>query len=83
MPDEYLPPNKTLFLRELPEDYGKDNIAMIFSRFPGFNEVRTVPGRNGIAFVEYENEEGAISAKEATAGMMLEGKAMRVTYQKQ
>ena len=42
-----------------------------------------VPGRRGIAFVEYEAEAGAISAKEATtAGMQLgdEGKGIRVTY---
>ena len=83
VPDEYLPPNKILFLRELPEDYGKDALTTIFSRFAGFKELRTVPGRKGIAFVEYENEDGAISAKEATAGMELGEKAIRVTFQRQ
>jgi len=83
VPDEYLPPNKILFLRELPDDYGKDMLSTIFSRFPGFREVRTVPGRTGIAFVEYEGEEGAIAAKEATAGITLGDKAIRVTYQRQ
>ena len=83
VPDEYLPPNRILFLRELPEDYGKDMIATIFSRFPGYKEVRTVPGRIGIAFVEYEDEDGAITAKEATTGMTLGEKAIRVTFQRQ
>ncbi|KAK5121390.1 hypothetical protein LTR85_005222 [Meristemomyces frigidus] len=83
VPDEYLPPNKVLFLRELPEDYGKDGLTVIFSRFPGFKELRLVPGRKGIAFVEYADEEGAIAAKEATAGMTLGDKAIRVTYQRQ
>ena len=84
IPDEYLPPNKILFLRELPDDYDADGLSRIFSRFEGFREVRMVPGRKGIAFVEYEAEAGAISAKEATAGMQLgdEGKAIRVTYQR-
>lgn len=41
-----------------------------------------MPGRKGLAFVEYEAEEGAIAAKEATMGMDLSGKAMRVTFQK-
>lgn len=84
IPDEYLPPNKILFLRDLPEDYNADGLSRIFSRFEGFKEVRMVPGRKGIAFVEYEAEAGAISAKEATAGMQLgdEGKAIRVTYQR-
>lgn len=85
IPDEYLPPNKTLFLRDLPEDYGEEGLGRIFERFDGFKEVRMVPGRRGIAFVEYEAEAGAISAKEATAGMRLgdgEGKGIRVTYQR-
>ena len=63
IPDEYLPPNKILFLRELPESYDVDSLTTIFSRFEGFREVRMVPGRKGIAFVEYEAETGAISAK--------------------
>ena len=85
IPDEYLPPNKILFLRDLPEDYDADGLSRIFSRFEGFREVRMVPGRKGIAFVEYEAETGAISAKEATAGMQLgnENKSIRVTYQRQ
>lgn len=84
IPDEYLPPNKILFLRDLPDDYDQEGLTRIFSRFEGFKEVRMVPGRKGIAFVEYEAEAGAISAKEATAGMQLgdEGKAIRVTYQR-
>jgi RNA recognition motif-containing protein len=84
IPDEYLPPNKILFLRDLPDSYDADGLSRIFSRFEGFKEVRMVPGRKGIGFVEYEAEAGAISAKEATAGMQLgdEGKGIRVTFQR-
>jgi U2 small nuclear ribonucleoprotein B'' len=84
IPDEYLPPNKTLFIRELPESYDQDGLTRIFSRFDGFKEVRMVPGRKGIAFVEYDAEAGAISAKEATAGMQLgdTGSGIRVTFQR-
>ena len=42
-----------------------------------------MPGRGGIAFVEYESEEGAIAAKEAMGGVELGGKNIRVTYQRQ
>jgi hypothetical protein len=44
-----------------------------------------VPGRSGIAFVEYDAEAGAITAKENTAGMALKNgeKTMKVTYQRQ
>lgn len=85
IPDEYLPPNKTLFVRNLPEEYDIDTLTAIFGRFEGFREVRTVPGRKTIAFVEYETETGAISAKENTAGMTVggAGQVMNVTYQRQ
>jgi len=83
VPDEYLPPNKVLFLRDLPEDYGQAALTAIFSRYPGFKEVRTVPGRTTIAFVEYEDENGAITAKEATAGLTLSDKQIKVTFQRQ
>ena len=85
MPDEYLPPNRILFVQNLPDDYDKDVLTSIFNRFDGFREVRMVPGRSGIAFVEYEAEVGAIAAKENTAGMSLKDgeKTMKVTYQRQ
>jgi U2 small nuclear ribonucleoprotein B'' len=83
VPDEYLPPNKTLFLRDLPEDYGKDALAVIFRRYPGFREIRVVPGRNTIAFAEYDDETGAIAAKEALSGIELSGQKIKITYQRQ
>lgn len=85
IPDEYLPPNKILFIRDLPDEIEAATLQAVFGRFEGFREVRLVPGRKGIAFVEYEAEQGAISAKEATAGITLgEGtKGIRVTYQRQ
>lgn len=84
VPDEYLPPNKILFVQNVPDDYDVEMLSALFARYEGFREVRTVPGRTGIAFVEYEAETGAISAKEATAGMPLGGeKAIKVTFQRQ
>ena len=85
VPDEYLPPNKILFVQNLPDDYDIESLTGIFGRFEGFREVRLVPGRRGIAFVEYEAEAGAITAKENTAGMALgdSNKLMKVTYQRQ
>lgn len=84
VPDEYLPPNKILFVQNLPDDYDIEAVVSIFGRFEGFREVRMVPGRRGIAFVEYEGEQGAITAKENTAGMVLgDNNAIKVTYQRQ
>lgn len=84
IPDEYLPPNKILFVQNLPEEYDIDALSGLFGSFDGFKEVRLVPGRQGIAFVEYETEAGAIGAKERTGGMTLGGgQVVKVTYQRQ
>lgn len=85
VPDEYLPPNKILFVQNVSDDYDMESLSVVFSRFEGFREVRMVPGRRGLAFVEYEAEQGAISAKESTAGMTLgtESKPLKVTFQRQ
>ncbi|PTB71026.1 RNA-binding domain-containing protein [Trichoderma citrinoviride] len=83
VPDEYLPPNKILFVQNVPDEYDVEGLTAIFGRFDGFREIRLVPGRRGIAFVEYENEQGAITAKENTAGMTLGDKPIKVTYQRQ
>ncbi|ORY16729.1 putative U1 small nuclear ribonucleo protein [Clohesyomyces aquaticus] len=83
IPDEFLPPNKILFLQNIPSDIDGDELTTIFERFPGFKEVRSIPSR-AIAFAEYDTEQNAITAKEATAGMAIgaEQKQMKVTYQR-
>lgn len=85
MPDEFLPPNKVLFLRDLPDDADQEMLTALFGQFEGFKEVRLVPGRRGIAFVEYEDESGAISAKDAISPMPIgeSRKRIIVTYQRQ
>lgn len=85
IPEEYLPPNKILFVQNISEDITVDGLSALFGRFEGFKEVRPVPGRKNIAFVEYEAEAGAISAKESIAGMPLgeDAKPVKVVYQRQ
>lgn len=80
--DEYLPPNKTILLRDVDETYGKTELTSLFNQFPGFKEVRMVPTRPGIAFVEYFDEEGSIAAKQALGGKLIGSKPVRITYQK-
>lgn len=70
-------------MQNIADGYDIDALTAIFGRFEGFREVRLVPGRTGIAFVEYEAEAGAISAKEQTAGMTLGDKPIKVTFQRQ
>ena len=40
-------------------------LSMLFQQFPGFKEVRLVPGKGGIAFVEFDSE---MQAHEITRG---------------
>jgi U2 small nuclear ribonucleoprotein B'' len=84
VPDEYVRPNKILFLQNIPRDVDADDLTTIFERFAGFKEVRLVSAR-AVAFAEFETEAHAISAKEATANTPVgaEGKPMKVTYQRQ
>ena len=65
------PPNQILFLTNLPEETNEMMLSMLFNQFPGFKEVRLVPGRHDIAFVEFENEVQSASARDALQGFKI------------
>ncbi|KAI0348321.1 RNA-binding domain-containing protein [Trametopsis cervina] len=73
MPDEYLPPNKILFLQNLPDSVTKDQLMALFSQYPNLYEVRLIPTKKDIAFVEYMDEGSATSAKDALHNYKLDG----------
>lgn len=50
------PPNKILFVENLPEQCTDLMLSMLFQQFAGYKEVRMVQGKTGIAFVEFDNE---------------------------
>ncbi|EDL42313.1 U2 small nuclear ribonucleoprotein B'', putative [Plasmodium vivax] len=53
----------TLFVQNLPNEINKSALEILFSQYPGFCEVRHIPGRN-VAFVDfssYQNGEVAMS----------------------
>lgn len=62
------------------------NIIQIISkyfRFPGFKEVRLVPNRHDIAFVEFENEHQSNTAKLSLNGFKITPThAMKITFAK-
>ncbi|KZT54707.1 RNA-binding domain-containing protein [Calocera cornea HHB12733] len=81
MPDEYLPPNKILFLQNLPDTTTLEQLQILFSQYPGLHEVRLVPTKKDIAFVEYVDENAASVAKDALHNYRLDGEAkMKVTF---
>lgn len=73
MPDEYLPPNKILFLQNLPTDVRQDQLMALFGQYPGLSEVRMIPTKKDIAFVEFVDETTAGVAKDALHNYKLDG----------
>lgn len=84
MPDEYQPPNKILFVQNLPENAGKDALEVLFKQYPNLVEVRTIPGRSNIAFVEYVDAASSGVAKDALHNYKFDGEhKIKVTFAKQ
>lgn len=81
VPDQ--PPNSILFLTGLPEETNDMMLQMLFGQFPGFKEVRLIPGRPDIAFVEYEDETQSTAAKNGLQGFKVTPTApIRITFAK-
>nr|VWP01442.1 Uncharacterized protein [Ganoderma boninense] len=81
MPDEYLPPNKILFLQNLPETVTKDQLMALFSQYPNLYEVRLIPTKKDIAFVEFLDEQSATVAKDALHNYKLDGEnKIKITF---
>ncbi|KAI0683420.1 hypothetical protein BC835DRAFT_1423295 [Cytidiella melzeri] len=81
MPDEYLPPNKILFLQNLPDNVTKDQLMALFSQYPNLHEVRLIPTKKDIAFVEYLDEGSATVAKDALHNYKLDGEnKIKITF---
>jgi len=68
---ENAPPNQILFLTNLPQETNEMMLSMLFNQFPGFKEVRLVPGRHDIAFVEFETEMQSAAARDALQGFKI------------
>ena len=71
-------------MKNIPAGVEQEDLTAIFDRFEGFREVRFFAVKH-IAFVEFEDEQFAITAKEATANMPVgpDNKPIKVTYQRQ
>lgn len=56
-------PHSILFLTGLPSGVSKDMLMALFGQFPGLKDIRMVPSRLDIAFIEYDDVEQAVVAK--------------------
>ncbi|KAH3680342.1 hypothetical protein WICMUC_000409 [Wickerhamomyces mucosus] len=75
------PPNKILLIQGLPSEITSAEVEHHFKIFRGFIEVRLVAVRK-VAFVEYDNEKNAISAKESSLDWEIKGEKPSVDYAK-
>ena len=61
--------NRTLFVQGISSSISEDQLSSFFNKFNGFVEIRKVPSRSDIAFVDYETENQAFFAREGTNGL--------------
>ncbi|CAO3616951.1 unnamed protein product [Cunninghamella echinulata] len=81
IPDDYLPPNNILFLQNLSEKANQEYLVNLFQAYPGFKEVRMIPTKKSIAFVEYETDYQASLAKMELANHRIDDDhLMKVTF---
>jgi len=64
-------PSSILFAQNLPADCTDAALSILFKVHTGFREVRMVPGKPGIAFVEFEDEFKATTALQSLHGFKL------------
>lgn len=75
------PPNHILFIEGLPDATTDKMLAVLFKQFPGYTESRMVPGKPGIAFIEFENDMQAGVAMSGLQGFKITPtNAMKVSY---
>lgn len=63
-------PNRTLFVENLPQEATDTMLSMLFRQYPGFQEIRLIPGRN-VAFADYQNEYQAGMAMQGLQGFAM------------
>lgn len=81
--EENVIPNRILFLQNLPMDITDKMLSYLFVQYPGFKEIRLVPGKPDIAFAEYENEIQAQTALKVLDGFNITPtNAMKVEFAK-
>ncbi|KAN0060293.1 hypothetical protein ACQY0O_007622 [Thecaphora frezii] len=81
MPDEYLPPNRILFLQNIPDGVGKGELESLFSVYSGYTEVQTIPGKASIAFVEFADIPSSAAARGALNGYNFgAGDKLKITF---
>uniref|UniRef100_A0A6V1NUL1 RRM domain-containing protein n=1 Tax=Heterosigma akashiwo TaxID=2829 RepID=A0A6V1NUL1_HETAK len=64
-------PHRILFAQNLPDDCNEMMLDMLFQQYNGYKEVRMVPGKKGLAFIEFGDEMQAGYALQGLNGFKL------------
>ncbi|OMH86305.1 U2 small nuclear ribonucleoprotein B'' [Zancudomyces culisetae] len=73
--------NNVLFLENLPFEMTTEMLSALFEQYPGFKEVRRIPGKPDLAFVDYETTKYAAEAREVLNGFRITPeKALRISF---
>ena len=82
-PVQLLPPNRVLFVEQLPPAMSHNQLQALWAGQAGLVECRLVGVRPGVAFVEFGHEAEAMEAMRRMQGLKVEdGHEMRVSYAK-
>jgi RNA recognition motif-containing protein len=82
-PPEMQVPNNILFIQNLPEEPSEGALNDLFRACAGFTELRAIPGRSDIAFVEFDDEMQAGMAMQMYQGYKLgSSSGMVISYAK-
>lgn len=74
-------PHRILFAQNLPEECGDQALASLFQQYAGFQEVRLVPGKKGLAFIEFQDLVQAGIALQQLHGFQLTAtETLHLTY---
>ncbi|CAK0742298.1 hypothetical protein CVIRNUC_001386 [Coccomyxa viridis] len=77
------PPNRTLFVQNLPAATTSAMLQMLFQQFEGYADTRMVEARPGIAFVDYQTDGQATTALQGLQGFKITPtNAIQISYQK-
>lgn len=77
------PPNRILFVENLPAQCNAMMLAMLFEQYEGYVEARLVEAKPGIAFVEFGDAYQAGRAKETLQGFAITPtNQMKITFAK-
>lgn len=83
VPEAPAPPNKILFIENLPHETTPVVLDGLLSQYPGFKEVRMIDAKPGIAFVEFGNELESTVVMQALQGrQMTPPHQILITYAK-